>query len=109
MQGKRRKVCVVLVDRANYGRMKPVMQAIAAASGSRTAGAGRWHDGSGAFSTARENRAARWLRDPRRDIYGAGRLHSGHHGQISRLWRGGICQRISASQAGPGVAHRRPL
>ena len=30
MQGKRRKVCVVLVDRANYGRMKPVMQAIAA-------------------------------------------------------------------------------
>lgn len=30
MQAKRRKVCVVLVDRANYGRMKPVMQAIAA-------------------------------------------------------------------------------
>src|SRR5215475_5593772 len=30
MQGKRRKVCVVLVDRANYGRMKPVMHAIAA-------------------------------------------------------------------------------
>ena len=27
---KRRKVCVVLVDRANYGRLKPVMQAIAA-------------------------------------------------------------------------------
>jgi len=26
---KRRKVCVVLVDRANYGRLKPVMQAIA--------------------------------------------------------------------------------
>jgi UDP-hydrolysing UDP-N-acetyl-D-glucosamine 2-epimerase len=26
----RRKVCVVLVDRANYGRMKPVMQAIRA-------------------------------------------------------------------------------
>lgn len=26
----RRKVCVVLVDRANYGRMKPVMSAIAA-------------------------------------------------------------------------------
>lgn len=26
----RRKVCVVLVDRANYGRMKPVMRAIAA-------------------------------------------------------------------------------
>lgn len=26
----RRKVCVVLVDRANYGRLKPVMQAIAA-------------------------------------------------------------------------------
>jgi UDP-hydrolysing UDP-N-acetyl-D-glucosamine 2-epimerase len=25
---RRRKVCVVLVDRANYGRMKPVMQAI---------------------------------------------------------------------------------
>ena len=25
---KRRKVCVVLVDRANYGRLKPVMQAI---------------------------------------------------------------------------------
>lgn len=25
---KRRKVCVVLVDRANYGRMKPVMEAI---------------------------------------------------------------------------------
>src|SRR5882672_11292547 len=25
----RRKVCVVLVDRANYGRLKPVMQAIA--------------------------------------------------------------------------------
>src|SRR5689334_10131969 len=24
-----RKVCVVLVDRANYGRLKPVMQAIA--------------------------------------------------------------------------------
>ena len=23
-----RKVCVVLVDRANYGRLKPVMQAI---------------------------------------------------------------------------------
>jgi len=30
MQGKRRTVCVVLVDRANYGRMKPVMEAIAA-------------------------------------------------------------------------------
>jgi UDP-hydrolysing UDP-N-acetyl-D-glucosamine 2-epimerase len=27
---KRRKVCVVLVDRANYGRLKPVMRAIAA-------------------------------------------------------------------------------
>lgn len=27
---KRRKVCVVLVDRANYGRLKPVMHAIAA-------------------------------------------------------------------------------
>jgi UDP-hydrolysing UDP-N-acetyl-D-glucosamine 2-epimerase len=27
---KKRKVCVVLVDRANYGRMKPVMAAIAA-------------------------------------------------------------------------------
>lgn len=26
----RRKVCVILVDRANYGRMKPVMRAIAA-------------------------------------------------------------------------------
>ena len=26
----RRKVCVLLVDRANYGRMKPVMEAIAA-------------------------------------------------------------------------------
>ncbi len=26
---KQRKVCVVLVDRANYGRLKPVMQAIA--------------------------------------------------------------------------------
>ncbi|HYG33605.1 MAG TPA: UDP-N-acetylglucosamine 2-epimerase, partial [Clostridia bacterium] len=25
----RRKVCVVLVDRANYGRLKPVMRAIA--------------------------------------------------------------------------------
>lgn len=29
MNGTRRKVCVVLVDRANYGRLKPVMQAIA--------------------------------------------------------------------------------
>jgi len=27
---RRRKVCVVLVDRANYGRLKPVMRAIAA-------------------------------------------------------------------------------
>jgi UDP-hydrolysing UDP-N-acetyl-D-glucosamine 2-epimerase len=27
---KRRKICVVLVDRANYGRLKPVMRAIAA-------------------------------------------------------------------------------
>lgn len=27
---QRRRVCVVLVDRANYGRLKPVMQAIAA-------------------------------------------------------------------------------
>lgn len=26
----RRKICVVLVDRANYGRLKPIMQAIAA-------------------------------------------------------------------------------
>ena len=26
---RRRKVCVVLVDRANYGRLKPVMHAIA--------------------------------------------------------------------------------
>src|SRR5262249_37689139 len=25
----RRKICVVLVDRANYGRLKPVMRAIA--------------------------------------------------------------------------------
>jgi UDP-hydrolysing UDP-N-acetyl-D-glucosamine 2-epimerase len=30
MNAKRRKVCVVLVDRANYGRLKPVMRAIAA-------------------------------------------------------------------------------
>ncbi len=30
MSKPRRKVCVVLVDRANYGRLKPVMQAIAA-------------------------------------------------------------------------------
>ncbi len=29
----RRKVCVVLVDRANYGRLKPVMQAIGARPG----------------------------------------------------------------------------
>jgi len=29
ISGSRRKVCVVLVDRANYGRLKPVMQAIA--------------------------------------------------------------------------------
>jgi len=28
-QSLRRKICVVLVDRANYGRLKPVMQAIA--------------------------------------------------------------------------------
>src|SRR4051794_20928778 len=28
--GRRRKVCVVLVDRANYGRLKPVMKSIAA-------------------------------------------------------------------------------
>ncbi len=27
--GARRKICVVLVDRANYGRLKPVMQSIA--------------------------------------------------------------------------------
>lgn len=27
---KRRKICVILVDRANYGRLKPVMRAIAA-------------------------------------------------------------------------------
>src|SRR5262245_61405289 len=26
----KRKVCVILVDRANYGRLKPVMRAIAA-------------------------------------------------------------------------------
>src|SRR5687768_4223299 len=26
---ERRKICVVLVDRANYGRLKPVMRAIA--------------------------------------------------------------------------------
>src|SRR5438046_5092168 len=26
---QRRKVCVVLVDRANYGRLKPVMRAVA--------------------------------------------------------------------------------
>jgi len=31
--GSRRKICVVLVDRANYGRMKPVMEAIAAHQG----------------------------------------------------------------------------
>ncbi len=30
MDKPRRKVCVVLVDRANYGRLKPVMRAIAA-------------------------------------------------------------------------------
>ena len=30
MNQVRRKICVVLVDRANYGRLKPVMQAIAA-------------------------------------------------------------------------------
>jgi UDP-hydrolysing UDP-N-acetyl-D-glucosamine 2-epimerase len=29
LNSTRRKVCVVLVDRANYGRLKPVMQAIA--------------------------------------------------------------------------------
>lgn len=29
---KRRKICVILVDRANYGRLKPVMRAIAAHS-----------------------------------------------------------------------------
>ena len=30
MNGSPRKVCVVLVDRANYGRLKPVMKALAA-------------------------------------------------------------------------------
>lgn len=30
MKARRRKVCVVLVDRANYGRLKPVMHAIVA-------------------------------------------------------------------------------
>ncbi len=30
MTSNKRKVCVVLVDRANYGRLKPVMQALAA-------------------------------------------------------------------------------
>ncbi|MBI1760322.1 MAG: UDP-N-acetylglucosamine 2-epimerase (hydrolyzing) [Acidobacteria bacterium] len=30
MTSTKRKVCVVLVDRANYGRLKPVMQALAA-------------------------------------------------------------------------------
>ena len=30
MSREKRKVCVVLVDRANYGRLKPVMQAVAA-------------------------------------------------------------------------------
>ena len=30
INGERRKICVVLVDRANYGRLKPVMQAIVA-------------------------------------------------------------------------------
>src|SRR5437588_10495842 len=30
LRHNKRKVCVVLVDRANYGRLKPVMQAIAA-------------------------------------------------------------------------------
>ncbi len=29
MNSKQRKICVVLVDRANYGRLKPVMRAIA--------------------------------------------------------------------------------
>jgi UDP-hydrolysing UDP-N-acetyl-D-glucosamine 2-epimerase len=29
LKSKKRKVCVVLVDRANYGRLKPVMRAIA--------------------------------------------------------------------------------
>jgi UDP-hydrolysing UDP-N-acetyl-D-glucosamine 2-epimerase len=28
-QTRKRKICVVLVDRANYGRLKPVMQALA--------------------------------------------------------------------------------
>lgn len=32
-EGTTRKICVVLVDRANYGRLKPVMQAISATSG----------------------------------------------------------------------------
>ena len=27
-ESRKRKVCVVLVDRANYGRLKPVMTAI---------------------------------------------------------------------------------
>src|SRR5579872_6964243 len=30
MAGRKRRVCVLLVDRANYGRLKPVMQAIRA-------------------------------------------------------------------------------
>lgn len=30
MRNGRRRICVVLVDRANYGRMKPVMEALAA-------------------------------------------------------------------------------
>ena len=33
MSETRRKVCVVLVDRANYGRLKPVMSAIQAREG----------------------------------------------------------------------------
>ena len=47
----RRKICVVLVDRANYGRLKPVMRAIAAHPGTRTAGCCRRDYGSGALSS----------------------------------------------------------
>ncbi len=88
---KRRKVCVVLVDRANYGRLKPVMKAIlehprlellVLAAGTmvlerlRSPGASR---STMAFPST--------VRLPR-----TGGIHPGNDGEVGRVRRGGVCQ-----------------
>ena len=55
--GQKQRICVVLVDRANYGRLKPVLHEITERPANRTAARSCRHHGSRTFHRPGSERA----------------------------------------------------